>query len=135
MSIEVFDGRFPASSWIESYGDSLVEAAVSTGSLDWSWHRTSWGVVFELAFADESDWERFRQLLIVQIALDAVPDPVGGLLIYRGRGGSSGTTRPRKPRPLAGAGAAALPIPVIDEEWRNYSGDVERRRLLVGSAV
>jgi hypothetical protein len=135
MSIEVFDGRFPASSWIESYGDSLTEAAISTGASEWGWHRTSWGVVFEVAFADEADWERFRQLLIVQIALDAVPDPVGGLLIYRGRGGSSGTTRPRKPRPLAGAGAAALPIPVADEEWLNFSGDVERRRLLVGAGV
>jgi hypothetical protein len=130
MSIEVFDGRFAASSWVESYGDSLVGAAISTGAADWSWQRTSWGVVFEVAFADQDDWERFRQLLVVQIALDAVPDPVGGLLIYRGRGGSSGTTRPRKPRPIAGAGAAALPIPIIDEEWLNLSGEVERRTLL-----
>ena len=135
MSIEVFDGHFPASSWVESYGDSLVEAAISTGASDWNWARTSWGVVFELAFADEADWERFRQLLIVQIALDAVPDTVGGLLIYRGRGGSSGTTRPRKPRPLIGSGAAALPIPVEDEEWHNFSGDIERRRVLVGAGV
>jgi hypothetical protein len=133
MSIEVFDGRFAASSWVESYADSLVEAAISTGASEWGWQRTSWGVVFELAFVEEADWERFRQLLIVQIALDAVPDPVGGLLIYRGRGGSSGTTRPRKPKPLAGAGAAALPIPVADEEWHNFSGDIERRRLLVGA--
>jgi hypothetical protein len=135
MSIEVFDGAFPASSWIEAYGDTLTEAAITTGALDWNWHRTTWGVVFELAFAEEADWERFRQLLIVQIALDAVPDPVGGLLIYRGRGGSSGTTRPRKPRPLAGAGAAALPLPVEDEEWHNFSGDIERRRLLVGAGT
>ena len=35
----------------------------------------------------------------------------------------------------AGAGAAELPIPVEDEVWRNYSGDVERRRLLVGAGV
>lgn len=130
MSIEVFDGRFPASSWVESYGDSLVEAGISTGASEWSWQRTSWGVVFELAFDDQADWERFRQLLVVQIALDAVPDPVGGLLIYRGRGGSSGTTRPRKPRPIAGAGAAALPIPVLDRAWQDFSGDVERRELL-----
>lgn len=135
MSIEVFDGRFPASSWIDAHGDSLVESAISTGASDWNWQRTSWGVVFEVAFADQNDWERFRQLLVVQIALDAVPDPVGGLLIYRGRGGSSGTTRPRKPRPLAGSGAAALPIPVEDEEWLNFSGDVERRRLLVGAGT
>jgi hypothetical protein len=128
MSIEVFDGHFSASMWIESYGDSLVQAAVSTGATDWNWHRTSWGVVFELAFADQDDWDRFRQLLTVQIALDAVPDPVGGLLIYRGRGGSSGTTRPRKPRPLAGSGAAALPIP-IEIDWQDFGGDIERRLL------
>jgi hypothetical protein len=131
MSIEVFDARFTASSWIDSYSDSLVEAAISTGASDWNWHRTSWGVVFELAFADENDWERFRQLLIVQIALDAVPDPVGGLLIYRGRGGSSGTTRPRKPRPFVGSGAAALPLPV-EEMWNDFGGDVERRLLTAG---
>jgi len=128
MSIEVFDAKFSASSWIDAYGDSLVQAAVSTGALDWNWHKTSWGVVFELAFADEADWDRFRQLLTVQIALDAVPDPVGGLLIYRGRGGSAGTTRPRKPRPLAGSGAAALPLPVEDL-WHDFGGDTERRTL------
>ena len=135
MSIEVFDGRFAASSWIESYGDSLVEAAVSTGAIDWNWERTSWGAVFELAFTEEMDWDRFRQLLVVQIALDAVPDPIGGLLIYRGRGGSSGTSKPRKPRPLAGAGAAALPLPTDDQRWSDFSGDVERRRLLVGAGA
>lgn len=135
MSIEVFDGRFSASSWVESYGDSLTEAAISTGATDWNWHHTSWGIVFEVAFEDEVDWDRFRQLLIVQIALDAVPDPVGGLLIYRGRGGSSGSTKPRKPRPFAGAGAAELPLPTDDEVWRNFSGDVEKRRILVGAGA
>ena len=132
MSIEVFDGPFSAASWIDAHGDSLIETAISTGALDWNWERTSWGVVFEVAFEGQDDWDRFRQTLAVQIALDAVPDPVGGLLVYRGRGGSSGTTRPRKPRPLAGAGAAALPLPV-EETWRNFSGEVEeRRRVLVG---
>jgi len=48
----------------------------------------------------------------VQAALDAVPDPVSGLIVYKGRGGSAGRLRPRRPRPLAGAGAVALPIPV-----------------------
>jgi hypothetical protein len=135
MSIEVFDAAFPASSWVESYGDALVEAAIFTSAQDWNWQRTSWGVVFELAFAEEADWDRFRQLLIVQIALDAVPDPVGGLLIYRGRGGSSGATRPRKPRPMAGAGAASLPLP-IEDLFQDFTGNVgdeqRRRRLLVG---
>src|SRR5437868_1407648 len=114
MSIEVFDGPFAASAWVESYSDSLVEAAISTGATEWNWHRTSWGAVFEVAFSEEVDWDRFRQLLVVQIALDAVPDPLGGLLIYRGRGGSSGASRPRTPRPLAGSGAASLPLPIED---------------------
>jgi hypothetical protein len=56
----------------------------------------------------------FRALPAVRAALDAVPDPVNGLLIYRGRGGSAGRPVPRKPRPLAGAGAVALPEPT---EW------------------
>jgi hypothetical protein len=134
MSIEVFDGPFAASSWREAFGDNLVETAVSTGATDWNWQKTAWGIVFEVAFNDEADWERFRQTLIVQIALDAVPDPVGGLLVYRGRGGSSGSPNRRKPRPFAGAGAAALPIPVENEEWRNFSREVEqRRKVLVGA--
>jgi hypothetical protein len=48
---------------------------------------------------------------MVQAALDAVPDPVNGLLVYRGRGGGAGSVSPRKPRPSAGAGAMALPEP------------------------
>jgi len=47
----------------------------------------------------------------VQAALDATPDPVKGLLVHRGRGGSSGARLPRRPRPLAGAGAVELPEP------------------------
>jgi hypothetical protein len=47
----------------------------------------------------------------VVAALDAVPDPVTGLIVYKGRGGSSGSPFPRKPKPLAGSGSAALPIP------------------------
>jgi hypothetical protein len=37
------------------------------------------------------------------------PTRVMGLLIYPGRGGSAGRNQPRKPRPIAGAGAAPLP--------------------------
>jgi hypothetical protein len=48
---------------------------------------------------------------MVQAALDAVPDPVNGLLVYRGRGGGAGSVSPRRPRPGAGAGAMALPEP------------------------
>jgi hypothetical protein len=110
-SIEVFDGAASASIWAEAYQDVLTEAAITHGATDWSWHRHTWGVVFEVAFGDEETWESFTTLPAVSAALDAVPDPVTGLIMYRGRGGSSGSPFPRKPKPLAGSGSAALPLP------------------------
>ena len=132
MSIEVLDGSFTASRWADAHGDSLVEAALSAGALDWAWHRHTWGVVFELSFTDEDAWERFRDLHGVQAALDAVPDPNFGLIISRGRGGSAGTRDPRRPRLLSGSGAAALPLPlveVLDDDVWGLAADIERRRL------
>ena len=116
-SIEVFDGAASAALWAEAHGDMLLESALSSGAKDWSWHRHTWGTVLELEFEDASAWDRWRSLAHVQAALDAVPDPVSGLIIYRGRGGSSGSSRPRKPRPLVGSGSAALPLPweLVDE--------------------
>ena len=104
MSIEVLDGDFAAWLWAEAHGDSLVEAALQCHVVEWRWHH----------FADEADWERFRASTAVQAALDAVPDRFSGLLIYRGRGGASAPREPRRPRPFAGAGAAALEFP---GEW------------------
>jgi hypothetical protein len=69
-------------------------------------------VILEIAFTADADWARFRALPAVQAALDAVPDPVNGLLVYRGRGGSSGRAVPRRPKPKLGGGAAALPTPL-----------------------
>jgi hypothetical protein len=112
MSIEVLDGEFPATRWKDAHGSFLTEAALTHGAQEWSWLRRDWGVILEVAFATEDDWARFRALPAVQAALDAVPDPVNGLLVYPGRGGSSGRVVPRWPRPRAGAGAAALPTPV-----------------------
>lgn len=111
FSIEVFDGASSAVLWAEAHGDLLLESALASGAQDWSWHRHNWGTVLELAFEDATSWERWRSLPQVQAVLDAVPDPVSGLIIYRGRGGTSGSPRPRKPRPLAGSGSAALPVP------------------------
>ena len=129
MSIEVFDGSSSsASAWQEAWGDQLVENALFSGAVDWSWHRSSWGVIFEVAFENEEAWEAYRSNLGVELALAAVPDPVQGVIIYRGRGGESGTRKPRKPRPLIGSGAAELPLP-MDEEWMVFK---ESRRLLVG---
>jgi hypothetical protein len=115
-SIEVFDGASSAALWADVHGDSLLESALSSGAKDWSWHRHSWGVVLELEFADDKSWEAWRAMVHVQAALDAVPDPISGLIVYRGRGGSSGASRPRRPRPLRGSGAAALPLPW---EWES----------------
>lgn len=110
-SIEVLDGATSASLWADAYGDTLVEAALAHGAQDWSRHRHSFGVVLEVSFADDTAWEIFQSALAVRTALDAVPDPLTGIIIYRGRGGSAGASEPRRPRPLIGSGAAALPIP------------------------
>lgn len=112
-SIEVFDGATSASVWAEAYRDVLMETAITHGAADWSWHRHTWGVVFEVSFESDVEWEGFANLAVVQAALDAVPDPVTGLIVYRGRGGSSGASFPRRPRPLTGSGSAALPLPWI----------------------
>jgi hypothetical protein len=136
-SIEVFDGATSASLWAEAYRDALIETAITHTATDWSWHRHTWGVVFEVSFASDEAWEAFTSLPVVQAALDAVPDPVTGLIVYRGRGGSSGSPFPRKPRPLAGAGSAALPLPwdFLSEEPLTLSALGLPRQTLVGAAV
>jgi hypothetical protein len=109
-SIEVLDGSSgPARLWQDAQGADLTEAAITNGDYDWEWHTHSWGVLFEIAFASDDRWEAFRDLPAVRAALDAVPDPVNGLLVYPGRGGSSASRQPRRPVPVAGAGAAPLP--------------------------
>ena len=132
-SIEVFDGEIPASQWKQAYSGSLVEAAISNGAYDWSWLESRWGVVFEACFTDDAQWETFRALAVVRAALDAVPDPVNGLLVYRGRGGASGASSPRRPRPVPSAGAVSLPEPVAESrldltnaEMRDSGGDLAR---------
>ena len=110
-SIEVLDGPArPARAWQDALGGALTEAAVTNGAYDWMWHTHTWGVLFEIAFASDERWHRYRNLPVIRAALDAVPDPVNGLMIYPGRGGSAGRTQPRRPRPIAGAGAASLPV-------------------------
>jgi hypothetical protein len=111
-SIEVFDSRIQAAlRWKDSYRTQIVEAAITSGALDWQWIEHKAGVVFEVSFADEDQWERFRALPGVQAAIDGAPDPVSGVLVYRGRGGSAGSRQPKRPKPSAGAGALDLPIP------------------------
>ncbi len=110
LTIEVLDAeQFAASSWQHAREVDLVEAAVTHGAVYWEWHETRWGVVLELAFPDDERLERYRDLPAVQAALDAVPDRVNGLLIYRGRGGGAGATVPRRPGPRPVAGSAEWP--------------------------
>jgi hypothetical protein len=68
-------------------------------------------VVFEVLFETEEQWQVFRNLPAVRAALDAVPDPVSGLLVYRGRGGGAGARKPRRPKPAPAASAVSLPEP------------------------
>src|SRR5215831_7351245 len=114
-SIEVFNGEFQAASrWKDSYSSSLTESAISHGAMEWAWIEHRHGVVFEVLLPDDARWEAFRALPAVIAALDAVPDPVNGLLVYRGRGGGAGSRSPRRPRPTAGADAVELPEPEGD---------------------
>ncbi len=118
LSIEIFDGKFPASRWRRAHGDDLTEAAITNGALRWLWHEHRWGVVLELEFIDEHQRDRFRALPAVCAALDAVPDPVSGLLVYPGRGGGSGAGMPRRPRPRPSSGAGARPTPEQEQYIR-----------------
>jgi len=111
-SIEVFSGdKLTATGWRYAYEDELTEAAITNGALYYEWHDSEYGVIFEVLFPGDSEWESFRGLPAVRAALDGVPDPVNGLLIYRGRGGAAGGTKPRKPKPAPGAAALELEEP------------------------
>jgi len=125
-SIEVFSGdRLPASGWRYAYEDELTEAAITNGAIYYEWHDSQHGVIFEVLFSTDEQWEAFRALPAVRAALDAVPDPVNGLLIYRGRGGASGSRKPRKPKPAPGAAALEL------EEPREHRRIMRRRRAAI----
>jgi len=131
-SIEVFSGdKLPASGWRYAYEDELTEAAITHGVLYYEWHDTEYGVILEVLFPSDSEWESFRALPAVRAALDGVPDPVNGLLIYRGRGGAAGGTKPRKPKPAPGAAALELEEPREERRIRR----VARRLMYNGGAT
>ncbi len=109
-SIEVRNGSFSGAVWREAHSDVLIEAAVAYGALEWGWVSQSWGVVFEIAFAEPEAFASYRSLPVVTAALDAAPDRVNGLYIYPGRGGSAGAGKRREPRRPRGAGAVPLPV-------------------------
>jgi len=111
-SIEVFSGdKLPASGWRYAYEDELTEAAITHGAMYYEWHDTEYGVIFEVLFTGDEQWEAFRALPAVRAALDGVPDPINGLLVYRGRGGAAGGRKPRKPKPAPAAAALELEEP------------------------
>jgi hypothetical protein len=119
FTIEVFSAdKLPASAWRYSYEDALTEAAAASGALYWDWHDSQYGVVFEVCFVTDDQWETFRALPVVVGALDAVPDPVNGLLVYRGRGGAAGARKPRSPQPAPSAAALELAEPVEERRIR-----------------
>ena len=123
-SIEVRDGVLSAMRWKDGYGEALLEAAVTNGAKRWEWTIMPGAVVLEVAFRESDEWDRFRALPVVQAALDATPDPVNGLYVYEGRGGSGAKPSKRpKPRP-SGAGAAAIPLPA-DEVIKAHLADPE----------
>jgi hypothetical protein len=111
-TIEVADGpSWSATGWRRSHGERLVEAALTHGAKEWNWVIRDWGVLVEISFTDENEWLRFRGTPAVRAALDAAPDPIHGLWIYSGRGGSSPATVPVHPRPHRGSDSAPPPEP------------------------
>ena len=131
-SIEVFHADQSARRWKDSYEQALIEAALANGALDWAWHEHRTGVVLELAFRDDAGWEAFRALPAVAAALDAAPDPVNGLIIYRGRGGASGSRWPRRRGPKPSAGAMALTEPA-EERRVDVTGTEPPERVPAGA--
>lgn len=113
-SIEILDAEhadISAAAWRDAYGQMLAESLVTNGAARWEWFRHSWGVILEVSFRDERGWLAWRSLPGTQAALDAVPDPVSGLLVHRGHGGASGSYVPRGPRIAPAADRVALPEP------------------------
>jgi hypothetical protein len=131
-SIEVLHGELSAVRWQEQHDSELIEAALTNGALDGSWQADGWGVIFEVCFENEEQWEAFRNLPAVRAALDGVPDPVNGLLIYRGRGGGAGPRNPRKPKPAPSASAMSLPEPDA-EPYLNLSSSTPPDLVTAGT--
>lgn len=111
VTIEVFDGESPATTWWRAHNEALIEAGLTNGARGWHHHEHRWGVVVEFEFADDEHAAVFRHLPAVVAVLDAVPDREAGLLVYRGRGGGAGARVPRRPKPIITSDAAALPVP------------------------
>jgi hypothetical protein len=102
--------RVSARFWWENLGTRIVGAALQFSPQDFEVTFRSWGVVFEVSFANESLADAFRW----SPAMHSVMEQLGSLRVEVTSGRGGGTTRarlPRRPRPLLGSGAAELPIP------------------------
>jgi len=101
-----------AASWRAAHAPSLTESLVTNRARQWMWTEHTWGVVLEVAFGSEEHWLAWRALPGTQAALDAVPDPVAGLLVHRGHGGACGAYVPRVPSVPPAGQREVLPEPV-----------------------
>jgi hypothetical protein len=113
-AIEIADSEHAetsAAAWRDAYAQTLGESLVTNGAVLWEWFEHSWGVILEVAFREERTWLNWRSLPGTQAALDAVPDPLNGLLVHRGHGGTSGGYVLNVPRIPPPADRVALPEP------------------------
>jgi len=124
ISIEIVDGE----TWQHAYGDVLTATAVEHGAVEWRWIHRTWGVVLEVAFGREKEYDRWRDLAGVRAAFDAAPDKV---VVHRGWGGTSGSGEPRRPRPIAGAGAAELEFDDVIDRVTDAVTDHHRRTAVI----
>lgn len=112
--MDVEDGAVDtATGWREAYAHGLTESLITNGAESWQWFEHSWGVVLEVAFTGEEKWAGWLALPGTRAALDAVPDPVRGLLIHRGHGGSCGSYVPRPSGGDPYAEQLCLPEPLV----------------------
>lgn len=100
-SIEVAHGAVSAFGWQRKHDSALTAAALISGARNGVWHADTRGVVFQALFDTDEQCAYFLGLPDVRAALAAVPDPVDGLLIHRGRGGDpDGEVRPSAQVPI-----------------------------------
>src|SRR4051812_40648618 len=97
LTVEVFDEASAAWLWRDQYGDVLVPPPAPAGARYWEWHEHRYGVAFEAAFLSDAALRAFRDAIAVRFALEHAPDPAG-VLVYRGRGGGSGSLVLRRPQ-------------------------------------
>jgi hypothetical protein len=102
-----------ATGWRDAYAHGLTESLITNGAESWQWFEHSWGVVLAVSFTREESWAGWLALPGTQAALDAVPDPVRGLLVHRGHGGSSGAYVPRTPGSDPYTERVSLPEPLV----------------------